>query len=49
MSKQVHLRIDDYVYEALTSYTASAGISVQDSVSFAIVQMLDIGDGDGRT
>lgn len=41
MSKQVHLRIDDYVYEALTSYTASAGISVQDSVSFAIVQMLD--------
>ena len=41
MSKQVHLRIDDYVYEALISYTASAGISVQDSVSFAIVQMLD--------
>lgn len=41
MSKQVHLRIDDYVYEALTDYTASAGISVQDSVSFAIIQMLD--------
>lgn len=41
MSKQVHLRIDDYVYEALTNYTASAGISVQDSVSFAIIQMLD--------
>ena len=41
MSKQVHLRIDDYVYEALTKYTAITGISVQDSVSFAIVQMLD--------
>lgn len=41
MSKQVHLRIDDYVYEALTSYTENAGISVQDSVSFAIIQMLD--------
>lgn len=41
MSRQVHLRIDDYVYEALTNYTTSAGISVQDSVSFAIIQMLD--------
>ena len=41
MSKQVHLRIDDYVYEALTDYTESVGISVQDSVSFAIIQMLD--------
>ena len=41
MSKQVHLRIDDYVYEALTEYTESIGISVQDSVSFAIIQMLD--------
>lgn len=41
MSKQVHLRIDDYVYEALTKYTEITGISVQDSVSFAIVQMLD--------
>jgi DNA (cytosine-5)-methyltransferase 1 len=41
MSKQVHLRIDDYVYEALTDYTESAGISVQESVSFAIIQMLD--------
>ncbi len=41
MSKQVHLRIDDCVYEALTDYTESAGISVQESVSFAIIQMLD--------
>lgn len=41
MSKQIHLRIDDYVYEALNDYTESAGISVQDSVSFAIIQMLD--------
>ncbi|SFW22837.1 DNA (cytosine-5-)-methyltransferase [Ruminococcus flavefaciens] len=41
MSKQVHLRIDDSVYEALTDYTESAGISVQESVSFAIIQMLD--------
>lgn len=41
MSKQVHLRIDDYVYEALTDYTESAGITVQDSVSIAIIQMLD--------
>lgn len=41
MSKQIHLRIDDYVYEALADYTESAGISVQDSVSYAIIQMLD--------
>lgn len=41
MSKQVHLRIDDYVYESLTNYTENAGISVQDSVSIAIIQMLD--------
>ena len=41
MSKQVHLRIDDYVYEALADYTKRVGISVQDSVSLAIIQMLD--------
>lgn len=41
MSKQVHLRIDDCVYDALTDYTSKTGRSVQDSVSNAIIQMLD--------
>lgn len=41
MSKQVHLRIDDYVYEALSDYTSKNGLSFQDGVSSAIIQMLD--------
>lgn len=40
MAKQVHIRLDDTVYEALTSYTGENNSSVQDSVSSAIIQFL---------
>lgn len=40
MSKQVHVRMDDSLYEALSEYTGSTGQSVQDCISGAIMQML---------
>lgn len=40
MAKQVHIRVDDEVYEALTGYSADKGQSMQDCVSSAIKQML---------
>lgn len=40
MAKQIHLRLDDFVYEALTSYNERNGSSVQDSISSAIIQFL---------
>ena len=40
MAKQVHVRLDDAVYEALSDYTGETNSSVQDSVSAAIMQFL---------
>ncbi len=40
MAKQVHIRLDDAVYEALTDYTCETNSSVQDSISSAIIQFL---------
>ena len=40
MSKQVHVRMDDSLYEALSEYTGATGQSVQDCISIAIMQML---------
>lgn len=40
MAKQVHIRVEDDVYEALTGYSADKGQSMQDCVSSAIKQML---------
>ena len=40
MSKQVHVRMDDSLYEALSAYTGATGQSVQDCISVAIMQML---------
>lgn len=40
MAKQVHVRLDDAVYEALANYTGETNTSVQDSVSSAIMQFL---------
>lgn len=40
MAKQVHIRLDDAVYEALADYTGENKSSVQDSVSAAIMQFL---------
>ena len=41
MAKQVHIRLDDTVYEALSEYTGEAGQTVQDCVSSAIMQFLN--------
>ena len=40
MAKQVHIRLDDFVYEALAGYTAEAGLSVQEAVSAAVMEYL---------
>ena len=40
MAKQVHLRLDDSVYEALAAYNEKNNLSVQDSISSAIIQFL---------
>lgn len=41
MAKQIHIRLDDTVYEALADYTGEAGQTVQDCVSSAIMQFLN--------
>ena len=40
MAKQVHIRVEDEVYEALVGYSADKGQSMQDCISSAIKQML---------
>ncbi len=40
MSKQVHVRMDESLYKALSEYTETTGQSVQDCISVAIMQML---------
>lgn len=40
MAKQVHIRVEDEVYEALTGYSADKRQSMQDCISSAIKQML---------
>ena len=40
MAKQVHVRLDDKVYNALTEYSAETGNTVQDSISGAVIQYL---------
>lgn len=40
MAKQVHIRLDDNVFEALSEYTDTSGLSVQDVVSGAVKQLL---------
>ena len=40
MAKQIHIRLDDTVFEALSTYTEKNGISMQDSVCNAIMQFL---------
>lgn len=41
MARQVHLRVEDAVYEALIDYSSDKGQSVQNCISSAIKQMLD--------
>ena len=40
MAKQVHIRLDDSLYKALSEYTVENNISVQDSISSAVIQYL---------
>lgn len=40
MTKQLHLRLDDSIYEALIEYNDETGSSVQDSISSALMQFL---------
>lgn len=40
MAKQVHIRVEDEVYEALAGYSTDKGQSMQDCISSAIKQML---------
>ena len=40
MAKQVHIRLDDAVYEALADFTMKTNTSMQESVSYAILQYL---------
>lgn len=40
MAKQVHIRLDDAVYDALVDYNGKTKSSVQDSVSSALMQFL---------
>ena len=40
MAKQIHLRLDDSLFEALSDYTATTGISVNDFISSSIMQSL---------
>lgn len=40
MSKQVHIRMDDSLYDALSEYTGATRQSMQDCISGAVMQML---------
>ena len=40
MAKQIHLRLDDAVYEAISKYNDDTNISMQDAVSTALMQFL---------
>jgi DNA (cytosine-5)-methyltransferase 1 len=41
MAKQLHIRLDDSVYEALEVYSSVSNASIQDSVSAAIMQFVN--------
>lgn len=40
MAKQIHIRLDDAVYDAMMKYNEDTSISMQDAVSTAIMQFL---------
>lgn len=41
MSKQIHIRLDDAVYEALADYSAEYNLTVRDSISTAVMQLVN--------
>lgn len=38
MPKQIHIRLDDAIYDAISKYNDDTNLSMQDSVSNAIMQ-----------
>ena len=40
MTKQLHIRLDDSLFEALSGYSEAIGQSIQDAISSSIMQML---------
>lgn len=48
MAKQIHIRLEDRVYDALSEYTTANGQSVQDSASTAVIQMLNKNRGSSK-
>ena len=40
MAKQIHIRLDDAVYDAISKYNNDTNISMQDAVSIALMQFL---------
>ncbi len=40
MAKQIHIRLDDAVYDAISKYNDNTNISMQDAVSTALMQFL---------
>lgn len=40
MSKQIHIRLDNAVYEALSEYSVENNASMQDSISTAVIQFI---------
>ena len=49
MSKQIHIRLEDNEYGALTEHTDKSGLSVQDFVSDAIIQQLSRQNAEKKT
>jgi len=41
MSKQIHIRLDNAVYEALSEYSVENNATVQDSISTAVIQFIN--------
>ncbi len=49
MAKQVHIRLDDAVFEALSDYNNETNTSVQDAISSAVMQYLQMQNKDRKT
>lgn len=41
MPKQIHIRLEDAVYEALSEYSTEYNSTMQDSISTAVMQLIN--------
>lgn len=41
VSKQIHIRLDNAVYEALSEYSVENNATMQDSISTAVIQFIN--------